>query len=94
MAGKQKNEKFLRSYGGLEVNDLTKLLNHDSQIDDDAATIIKMSNYHDLDDILNKIVFTKMNQFKVFSFNSESIFSKLNDIKIFPHKRMLARNFW
>ena len=83
MAGKQKNEKFLRSYGGLEVNDLTKLLNHDSEIDDDAATIIKMSNYHDLDDILNKIVFTKMNQFKVFSFNSESIFSKINNIKIF-----------
>ena len=48
MAGKQKNEKFLRNFGGLEINDLTKMLNYDSEIDESTATIIKMSNYHDI----------------------------------------------
>ena len=83
MAGKQKNEKFLRNFGGLEINDLTKMLNYDSEIDESAATIIKMSNYHDIEDFQNKIVFTKNDHFKVLSFNSESFFSKINDIKLF-----------
>ena len=83
MAGKQKNEKFLRNYGGLERNDLTNLLNNDSEYEENAATIIKMSNYHDIDDFLNKPIFRNKDQFKVLSFNAESIFSKLNDIKLF-----------
>ena len=82
MVGKTKNEKFLRNYGGMEVNDLTKILNFDSEIDDNAATVIQLSNYHDLDDVLEKPIFTQKNQYKVLSFNTESISSKFNNIKL------------
>ena len=83
MAGKSKNEKFLRNFGGIEVNDLTNILNLDSEIDDNASTVIQMSNYHDVDDILNKAIFKQKNQYKVLSFNTESISSKLDNIKLF-----------
>ena len=52
-------------------------------MDDNTSTIIQVSNYHDLDDILNKQILLKNNQFKIISFNSESLFSKLDEIKIF-----------
>ena len=52
MVGNLKNEEFLRNYGGVETIDLTKLLNCDTEIDENAATLIKISNYHDIDDIL------------------------------------------
>ena len=83
MTGKLKNEQFLRNYGGVEINDLTNILNCESEIDDNTFTIIQVSNYHDLDDLLNKQIFLKKNQFKKISFNSESLFSKLDEIKIF-----------
>ena len=83
MAGISKNRDFLRNYGGLEANDLTKILNCDSETDDNSASIIQMSNYHDIDDLLNKQTLTDNNHFKVLSFNTESIFSKLDNIKIF-----------
>ena len=83
MAGKTKNEKFLKNFGGVAKNDLTNILNCDAEIDENAATIIKISNYHDLDDILNKQVFIQKNQFKVLSFNTESIFSKLDNMPSF-----------
>ena len=83
MAGKLKNEQFLRNYGGMEANDLTNLLNCDTEIEENSSTVIKISNYHDLDDILSKQIFAKKDQFKVIGFNSESIFSKLDKIKIF-----------
>ena len=57
MASQLKNEKFLHNYGGLEANDLTNLLNCDSETDENAATVIKVSNYHDIDDLLNKNIF-------------------------------------
>ena len=78
-----KNEQFLLNYGGMETNDLTNLLNCDTDIEENAATVINVSNYHDLDDILNKQIFTKKDHFKVIGFNTESIFSKLDKIKIF-----------
>ena len=53
MAGRSKSEQFLCNFGGLEANDLTKILNNDSEIDENAATLINISNYHDLEDILN-----------------------------------------
>ena len=83
MVGKLKNEQFLLYYGGMEMNDLTNLLNCDTDIEENAATVINVSNYHDLDDILNKQIFTKKDHFKVIGFNTESIFSKLDKIKIF-----------
>ena len=83
MAGRLRNEQFLCNFGGLENNDLTQILNCDSDIDENAATIINVSNYHDLDDLLNKAIFKKSNHFKVLGFNSESIFSKLDSIKLF-----------
>ena len=70
MEGKLKNEAFLRNFGGVEANDLTNILNSETETDDSTTTIIKISNYHDLDDILNKPIFTKKNQFKILSFNS------------------------
>ena len=83
MEGKLKNETFLRNFGGVESNDLTKILNCETEIDDSTTTFIQVSNYHDLEDIINKPIFLKKNQFKIISFNSESIFSKLDEIKIF-----------
>ena len=83
MAGKSKNENFLRGFGGVEPNDLTNILNSESEIDDNSTTIINVSNYHDIDDILNNNIFQKQNQFKILSFNAESISSKLDEIKIF-----------
>ena len=88
MAGTLKNEDFLRRFGGVEANDLTKILNSDSDIDDNAATIIKMSNYHDIDDILDNPTFSDKNQFKILSFNTESIQSKLDEIKLFLESLM------
>ena len=83
MAGKSKNENFLKNYGGLERNDLTNILNCDTEIDDNSATIINISNYHDIEDIQNKPIFKNQTLFKVLSFNTESIFSKLDNIKLF-----------
>ena len=83
MAGKSKNENFLRGFGGVEPNDLTNILNSESEIDDNSTTIINVSNYHDIDDFLDNQLFRKKNQFKILSFNAESIFSKLDSIKIF-----------
>ena len=83
MAGNKTNEDFLRNFGGFEANDLTNLLNCDTDFDEDSATIIKVSNYHDLEDIINKQIFKKTDQFKVLGFNAESIFSKLDNIKVF-----------
>ena len=79
----RKNEDFLRNYGGVRVNDLTNLLNSETDYDEEAANIIKVSNYHDIDDILSKPIFTNTNQFKVIGLNTESIFSKLDNIKVF-----------
>ena len=78
-----RNEQFLCNYGGLESNDLTKILNSDSDIDENAATIINVSNYHDIDDLLNKPIFSKNNHFKILGFNTESINSKFDSIKLF-----------
>ena len=83
MAGRTKNENFLRSFGGVDANDLTNLLNCETEIDENTASIIKISNYHDLDDFLEMPIFTKKNQFKVLSFNTESLSSKLDSIKLF-----------
>ena len=83
MVGKLKNENFLRNFGGLESNDLSNILNSESEFDDSTSTIINISNYHDLEDILNNQIFWKRNQFKIISFNAESIFSKLDELKIF-----------
>ena len=83
MAGKSKNENFLRGFGGIEPNDLTNILNSESEIDDNSTTIINVSNYHDIDDFLDNQLFRKKNQFKILSFNAESIFSKIDSIKIF-----------
>ena len=57
-----RNEQFLCNYGGLESNDLTKILNSDSDIDENAATIINVSNYHDIDDLLNKPILREQYQ--------------------------------
>ena len=76
MAGKSKNENFLKNYGGLERNDLTNILNCDTEIDDNSATIINISNYHDIEDIQNKPIFKNQTLFKVLSFNTESIFKR------------------
>ena len=94
MESKLKNEAFLRNFGGVEANDLTNILNSETETDDSTTTIIKISNYHDLDDILNKPIFTKKNQFKILSFNSESIFSKLDEIKIFLETLKLKNIFF
>ena len=59
MAGKSKNENFLRGFGGVEPNDLTNILNSESEIDDNSTTIINVSNYHDIDDFLNNQLFRK-----------------------------------
>ena len=83
MAGKSKNENFLRGFGGVEPNDLTNILNSESEIDDNSTTIINVSNYHDIDDFLDNQLFRKKNQFKILSFNAESIFSKLDSKKFF-----------
>ena len=83
MKGKTKNEQFLRNFGGLAANDLTNILNCDSEIDDNASTVIKVSNYHNIEDILNQEILHKPNLFKVLSFNSESLNSKFDEIKIF-----------
>ena len=69
--------------GGVEANDVTKILNCDSEIDENAAAIIRVSNYHDIEDFFDKPIFTKKNQFKVLSFNTESIASKLDNIRVF-----------
>ena len=78
-----KNEDFLRNYGGVRANDLTNLLNSKTDHDDESANIIKVSNYHDIDDILRKPIFTNSNLFKIIGFNTESIFSKFDNIKVF-----------
>ena len=83
MTGRQKNEQFLHGFGGQEANDLTNLLNFESEFEENAGTIINVSNYHDLEDLLNKTIFTKNDQFKMISFNTESINSKLDNIKLF-----------
>ena len=83
MAGSLRNEQFLCNFGGLEANDLTKILNCESDIDDNAATLISVSNYHDLDDIINKPIFSKNTHFKVLGFNAESISSKIDSLKLF-----------
>ena len=83
MVGKVKNEEFLRNYGGVRANDLTNLINSETDYDEESATIAKVSNYHDIDDILSKPIFTKTDHFKIIGFNTESIFSKLDNIKIF-----------
>ena len=67
----------------MEANDLTNILNCEAEAEENTSTIIKVSNYHDLEDLLNKPIFLKTNQFKIISFNAESIFSKLDEIKIF-----------
>ena len=85
MEGKTKNEQFLRNFGGLAANDLTNILNCDSEIDDSASTIIKASNYHDIEDILNQEILLKPNQFKVLSFNSENLI-------MFPLMRSASMN--
>ena len=65
MVGKLKNESFLRNFGEVEPNDLTNLLNDESEADDSNTTIIKISNYHDLEDILNNQTLIKNDQFKM-----------------------------
>ena len=83
MADSLRNEQFLCNFGGLEANDMTKILNCESDIDDNAATLINVSNYHEFDDIINKPIFSKNTHFKVLGFNAESISSKIDSIKLF-----------
>ena len=83
MAGKYKNEEFLRNFGGLEVNDITNIINCESEIGDNTATVIKVSNYHDMEDILNSKTLQSKTQFKILGFNTESISSKIDNIRIF-----------
>ena len=83
MAGNQKNEEFLGNFGGITSNDLTQILNCDTETDDQTPTILNNSNYHDIKDILETPIFSDKSQFKVLSFNTESLPSKINNIKIF-----------
>ena len=50
MEGNVKNEDFLHNYGGVEVNDLTRLINNETEYDDESANMIKVSNYYNIDD--------------------------------------------
>ena len=68
MEGKLKNETFLRNFGGVESNDLTKILNCETEIDDSTTTFIQVSNYHDLEDIINKPIFLKKKPIQNYKF--------------------------
>ena len=76
------NTSILQNYGGTEINDLRNILNSESDYNDNSLTIINASNYHDVNDIVNKLS-NKLNHFKIISFNKESISSKINEMKIF-----------
>ena len=76
------NSSILQDYGGVDSNDLRNILNAESDYENQSLTIIKASNYHDVNHIINKLS-GKLNYFKVISFNAESIASKINEIKVF-----------
>ena len=73
---------------------MTNSLNCDSEIDENAATIIKVSNYHDMGDFFNLPIFSNKNQFKVLSFNTESLASKIDHIRVFLESLKLKNIFF
>ena len=78
----QKNEEFLSNFGGVGSNDLTSILNCNLEENENSPTILRMSNYHDLDDLYSAQQLAKTNQFKVISFNVESLSNKVDNINI------------
>ena len=40
------NNSFLQNYGGAEINYLRCILNHESEYEEQSATILNPSNYH------------------------------------------------
>ena len=76
------NSSILQDYGGVDSNDLRNILNAESDYENQSLTIIKASNYHDVNDIINKLS-GKLNYFQVISFNAESIASKIKQNKSF-----------
>ena len=77
------NQGILDNYGGLNANDFIRIFNGDSNDQDQSSLTLNQSNYHDLSDLLSGLVFKDQTQFKVLSFNTESLPSKIDNIKTF-----------
>ena len=75
------NHEFLQNYGGAAQNDLRKIINDESDNNNINASL-NPSDYHDLDDMAQVLV-SKEGDFKIFSFNAESLASKIDRLKIF-----------
>ena len=82
MINQSETEDFLRNYGGVNVNDLTKFLNSDDEILTNPTTII-VSNHHGIEDLTNNSMLKTDLNFKILSFNVKSLASKIDNIKIF-----------
>ena len=76
----QLNESFLRNYGGSSVNDFRNVINDATESDNGSVAIINASNYHDTEDIIEKLS-DKSKYFKIISFNAESLPVKLTKSK-------------
>ena len=84
MDNTNKNEEFLRNYGGVDRNNLSNVIMEEHEDGDNIDNNkINTSNYHDFDDFDNMSIFKDKTQFKVLGFISESISSKHDRLKIF-----------
>ena len=78
------DEIILSSYGGLEQNSLSNLIDDNDEVTE-RSTLINMtkhSPYFDLEHF-NTFIRDKKNKFTIPSTNIESIHSKINDLTIF-----------
>ena len=85
------NNKILHDYGGTDTNNLRIILNDETEYDDNSATIIQASNYHDTDEIIYKLK-NKQNQFKILGLNAESLASKIDHISSRQNEASIVSN--